>query len=70
MEKKTIPPITTTTPPLSLLQKIIKNRDIYTNLHFYYIVCNKKEACKIKRRRNARAFDQFCPHMPGPLSTI
>lgn len=27
------------------------------------------KACK-KRRRNARAFDQFCPHMPGPLSTF
>merc|ERR1712045_865927 len=57
-----------TTVPL--LQKNNKNWDIYTNLHFYYIVCNKKEACKIKRRRNARAFDQFCPHMPGPLSTF
>jgi len=57
--------ISTVPPP-----KNNKNWDIYTNLHFYYIVCNKKEACKIKRRRNARAFDQFCPHMPGPLSTF
>lgn len=51
----------TTLPP-----KKNKNWDIYTNLHFIILFA---KACK-KRRRNARAFDQFCPHMPGPLSTF
>merc|ERR1712141_882330 len=60
--------------PLSILQKIIKNWDIYTNLHFYYIVCNKKEACKNKKGEGTLEplinFAPTCPDLCRPFKKI